>query len=105
MATLKREEIKQLSDPIIIEAGILGEKEYRVEKITTDMLIAVDRIHKEAQGALDVPIKQLAFLLGVQPEEFNAIDLRTISKVLTFLMENTISKVNSAKTPTVAEVK
>ena len=32
MARLKKEDVKQLSEPIIIEAGILGDKEYTVEK-------------------------------------------------------------------------
>jgi hypothetical protein len=100
MPTLKKEEVKQLSEPIIIEAGILGEKEYRVEKITTDMLVDIDKIAKEGKGELDISTKQLAYLLGVADDkEFKGIDLRVITKALRFLMSATVDKVNDAKNP------
>lgn len=87
MPRLKVDEVKQLSEPIIIEAGILSDKEYRVEKVTAELMKKVDEIiPKEGQkGNLDTPIKQLALLLNVPDEEFSGVDLRIAGKVLTFI--------------------
>lgn len=83
MPTLKKENLKQLAEPLIIEAGILGEKEYRIEKITPAMLKEVKRIADEKldNGAA----KQLAALTGCPEEEFTGSDVRAMTEVLNFL--------------------
>jgi len=109
MATLKKEEVKQLSEPIVIEAGILGDKEYRVEKVTTDILDEVNKLAPKDtpkdQIPMDTPIKQLAVLLGVPAEEFKGADLRMIGKVLGFIMSEITKGLDTVKNPSPAEAK
>lgn len=85
MPTLKKETLKQLAEPITIEAGILGEKEYKIEKVTSQMLKEVKRISDEKleNGAE----KQLAVLIGCTEDEFIGADIRAITEVLNFLTE------------------
>jgi hypothetical protein len=109
MATLKREEVKQLSEPIIIEAGILGDKEYKIEKITTGILDEVNKltpkdIPKE-QMPMDIPVKQLATLLGVSVQEIQGNDLRIIGRVLDFIMNEVTKGLDMIKNPLQAEAK
>lgn len=103
MATLKKEDVKQLAEPIIIEAGILGDKEYRIEKITTDILNEVNKLAPKNmpkdQVPMDTPIKQLAVLLGVSVEEIQGYDLRMIGKVLTFIMDEVTKGLGTVKNP------
>jgi len=107
MSTLKKEDVKQLSEPIIIEAGILGDKEYRVEKVTTDILDEVNKLAPKDlpkdQIPMDTPIKQLATLLGVSVDEIKGNDLRIIGKVLNFIMEEVTKGLDTVKNPSQAE--
>lgn len=109
MSILKREEVKQLSEPIIIEAGILGEKEYKVEKITDNILKQVNDLAPKNKPKedlpMDTPVKQLAVLLGIEPGEIAKNDLRIIGKVLTFIMDEVTKGLDSIKNPSQAEVK
>jgi hypothetical protein len=100
MARLKLEDVKQLSEPIIIEAGILGDKEYTVEKITTEILDEVNKLApKDVAPSMDMPIKQLAILLGVPAAEIQANDLRMIGKVLNFIMGEVTRGLDTVKNP------
>ena len=109
MAKLTREDVKQLSEPIVIEAGILGDKEYRVEKITMDMLDAVNKLAPKEmakeQVPMDTPVKQLALLLKVPVEELQGFDLRMIGKVLSFIMQELTKGMGEVKNPLSAEAK
>ena len=106
MSTLKREEVQQLSEPIIIEAGILGEKEYRVEKVTTDLLKKVNELasKQEKEFSADTPIQQLALLTGVSASELERVDLRVVGRVLDFIMSEITSGIK-AKNPSGAGAK
>ena len=97
MPTLRREEVKQLSEPIVIEAGILGEKEYRVEKVTTDLLKKVNELasKQENEFSADIPIQQLALLTGVSAKEFEGVDLRVVGRVLNFIMSEITSGIKA----------
>jgi len=106
MPILKKEDIKQLAEPIIIEAGILGEKEYRIEKITTGILEEVNQLApKDAVPSMDTPIKQLAVLLGVSVQEIQGNDLRIIGKVLNFIMSEITKGLDTVKNPLQAEAR
>lgn len=104
MSRLKADAIKQLSEPIIIEAGILGDKEYKVDKITTDLLKRVNDLasEKNKQLPFDAPINQLALLLGVPANEFSGIDIRIVGRVLDFIMSE-ITEGIKARNPSGAE--
>lgn len=106
MPRLKVEEVTQLSEPIVIEAGILGDKEYVVRKVTTDVLKEVDNLSRVdgEKPPLDTPVKQLALLLDVPTEELIGIDLRVISRVLNFITDSVTEGVKS-KNPMKTEVK
>jgi hypothetical protein len=106
MPRLKIDEVKQLSEPIIIDAGILSEKEYRVEKVTTDLLKEVNKqvSEKGAEDSMDYPIRQLALLVGVPATEFEKVDLRVVGRVLDFIMDE-ITKGIKSKNPTAAGAK
>lgn len=90
MARLKKEDVTQLAEPIIIDAGILGDNEYKVDKITTNILDEVNKLAPKdmpkEQIPMDTPVKQLALLLGISSEEIKDVDLRIIGKVLNFIM-------------------
>lgn len=102
MPTLKKDDVKQLSEPIVIEAGIIGDKEYRVERVTID---TIAQIKKEADSKDDTaPIKQLSILTGAPIEEFKGIDIRILGEVLNFIMSS-ISEGAKAKNPLKAEAK
>lgn len=109
MPTLRREEVKQLSEPIIIEAGILGEKEYTVKHITDEVLKQVNDLAPKdtpkEQLPMDTPVKQLAVLLGVPLDEIKGNDLRVVGKVLSFIMEEITKGLDSIKNPSKAEAK
>jgi hypothetical protein len=89
MPILKREEVKQLSEPIIIEAGILGEKEYRLSNVTAELMKKIQEITPDKDSDksvnMDTPIQQLALLLGVSVGEFSGVDMRVAGKVLDFI--------------------
>jgi hypothetical protein len=106
MPRLKIEEIKQLSEPIIIDAGILSDKEYRVEKVTTELIKKVEGISpkKDEKGNLDAIIQQLSLLLNVPAEEFSGVDLRVAGKVLSFISDSITAGVKELN-PTAAEAK
>ncbi len=72
-----------LSEPIEIT---LEGKDYKVGKITTDLLNKVTAIGKNKED-LEAPIKQLACLLDVEAKELKGVDLRKISGVLKFITE------------------
>ncbi len=72
-----------LSEPIEIT---LEGKDYKVGKITTDLLNKVTAIGKNKED-LEAPIKQLACLLGVEAKGLKGVDLRKISGVLKFITE------------------
>lgn len=92
MPTLKREEVKQLSEPIIIEAGILNDKEYRLEKITLELINEVKKLIpvdiKKEDLPDDIVYKQLGILLNVSPDEFKGADLRVVKKVIDFIQDS-----------------
>ncbi len=73
-----------LSEPIEIT---LEGKDYKVGKITTDLLTKVTTMGKDKKD-LEAPIKQLACLLGVEVKELKGVDLRKISGVLKFITES-----------------
>lgn len=111
MPRLKLDDVKQLAEPIIIEAGIISDKEYRVEKVTTDLMDKVDALtpkkdekNPEGKGKVDTVIKQLALLLNVPVEEVSGVDLRVASKVLTFISEAITAGVTK-ENPTAAGAK
>jgi hypothetical protein len=109
MPTLRREEVKQLSEPIVIESGILGEKEYRVQRITEDILRKVNDLAPKdtpkEKLPLDTPVKQLAVLLDIPAEEIKGQDFRIIGKVLEFIMAEITKGLDTIKNPIKAEVK
>jgi len=112
MPRLTVNDVQQLAEPIIIEAGVLTEKEYRLEKITTELMKKVNEVSPkkgeskdtEVKGDVEVVIKQLALLLNVPVTEFADVDLRVGGKVLTFISEE-ITKGVKDSNPTPAEAK
>jgi translation initiation factor RLI1 len=106
MPRLKIEEVKQLSEPIIIDAGILSEKEYCVEKVTAELMKKVDEIapKKDEKGNLDALTQQLGLLLNVPAEEFSGVDLRVAGKVLSFISDSITAGVKELN-PTAAGAK
>jgi translation initiation factor RLI1 len=106
MPRLKIDEVKQLSEPIIIEAGILGEKEYRVEKVTAELMKKVDEIapKKDEKGNIDALTQQLGLLLNVPAEELSGVDLRVAGKVLSFISDSITAGVKE-RNPTAAGAK
>lgn len=81
MAKLGKDEAKQLSDPIIIEAGVLGDKEYCLEKITMDMTEQLASLANEPEKNFRTLAKQLGIIFSVDPQEFYGVDLRVLVKV------------------------
>jgi hypothetical protein len=80
-----------------------------VENITTDILDAVNKLAPKDMDKdkvpMDVPVKQLAVLLGVKSETLQKFDLRIIGKVLSFIMDEVTKGLDTIKSPSSAEVR
>lgn len=93
------DEQKQLFEPIEIT---IESKTYILEKVTVDLMDKVVELSNSKEN--DTPLKQLALLLNTEADEFKAVDVRKISKVLQFITES-IKEGMGAVNPTVAEAK
>lgn len=88
MPKMNVDEQKQIAEPIEIT---LDGQEYKIEKITDDMLKQVSEISKKetAKGKDDMdmsaPRMQLAVFLGVEAEVIRDVDMRKIGKALEFI--------------------
>ena len=92
MSKINIDEQAQLSEPI--EVTLEG-NDYVVSKVTTGLLSKVTELGKSRE--LDVPIKELALLLGVDAGEFEGVDLRKVSRALEFIMGEINKGINSPK--------
>lgn len=78
MSKINIDKKMQLTDPIEI---IIEGKTYSVIKITTEMLKSANEIQKN-ENTVNALIMQLAFFTGVNPEEFNGVDIRKLGAAL-----------------------
>lgn len=86
---------KGLYDPIEIT---LEGKEYRIEKITTDMMDAVTKDAKDnSADDIGVLCRQLAIFIGGDPEDYRGIDIRKIGAVLKFITDEVRSAIEGMK--------
>jgi hypothetical protein len=76
-----KDPLNQLADPIVIEAGVLSDKEYRLEKITMGMTEELAKLASSQEKNFDVLSKQLGIIFGVDPKEFYDVDVRVLFKV------------------------
>ena len=71
------DEIKQLAEPIEI---VIDGKEYKVEKLSSELM------NRATEEKTD-PTKQLAMLVGAQPDEFIHVDIRKVGKALEYITQ------------------
>ena len=95
MPRLNIDEQTQLAEPIEIT---LDGKEYTISKITVDLMDRVTSLQKEKDGDLNVPIKQLALLIGASEKDLKGIDIRKIGRALEFIT-NSIKAGMDTKNP------
>lgn len=86
------DEQSQISEPIEIT---LEGKTYEVKKVSTTTLKEITEMSKSKD--LDAPIKQLAYLLGVDSDELKDVDLRKIGKALEFITTSINEGINQPK--------
>jgi hypothetical protein len=86
MPKINIDERIQLSEAIEI---ILEGKTYLITKIDTAAMKKADEIQKKgvADKSIDGPILQLAMFTGVDPSEFEGVDIRKVGAALLAIME------------------
>jgi hypothetical protein len=86
MPTLKLELVRKQTEPIIIEAGILGDKEYQVKEVTTETMEEIRALDK-AEKNVETLAKQLGILLNVPPEDFKGLDIRRLGIAAAYITD------------------
>lgn len=85
-----------LHDPIEIT---LDGKEYKIEKVTTDMMDAAmegtDAL-KDTEN-IDVLCRQLAVFIGGKPEDYRGIDVRKVGAVLKYITDEVKNSIDGMK--------